>query len=379
MERKDYYKILGIERNSNIYDIKRAYRKLAIKYHPDRNQGNKEYEEKFKEVKQAYEILSNSEKRSMYDKYGHSAFNNSNDESGFTAEFSTSGDFGDIFGDVFGDFFGTNKSRSNLNKKGSDIKYDLYIELEDIIKGSTKNIEVNILQKCSLCRGTGCRSGYNKNICNLCKGTGDIINKQGFFTVQQTCPNCKGNCYIISNPCYICHGEGIEKSVKNISIKIPIGIDTNDTIRLVGKGNCGKFGLNPGDLYINIKIKKHNIFTRKGNDLYCNIPVNCSMAALGGTIKINTLSGNIKIKIPYETQTGKLLRIKYRGLKDLKRNIWGDLICRVYVVTPINLNEFQKKLLYDLGKSLKNYNYIKNNTNSKSFFEKIKKFFQNFN
>ncbi len=372
MEKKDYYQVLGISKNANKSDIKRAYRKLAIKYHPDRNQGNKIFEEKFKEVKEAYEVLIDDKRRSVYDKYG-----NSFGDSDFVSEFTTSSDFNDIFGDVFGDIFGVKKNKKN-NKKGSDIEYDLYIELEDVLNGTSKNIKINVIQKCSLCNGTGCRSGFNKTICKICKGSGNLRIKQGFFTVQQTCPNCNGERYIINNPCYICKGEGIEKASKDIIVKIPLGISNNDRIRLVGKGNCSSFGKNPGDLYIRIKINKHNIFSRKGNDLYCKIPISFSIAALGGKLKIPTLLGNVILKIPPETQTGTVFIIKNRGIKSLKRNVLGNLFCKVYVETPVNLDKNQKKILYNLNNSLNNNNNFKvNNPKSKNFLEKVKIFFKN--
>ncbi len=378
MQKKDYYKILGISKNANLSEIKKAYKKLAIKYHPDRNQGNKYYEEKFKEIKEAYEILSNDNKRSMYDQYGHSAFNNSSDDS-FTSSFTSSGDFGDIFGDVFGDIFGTKRSKNrSSSNRGSDIKYNLIINLEDVIYGISKKIRVNIIQKCSLCFGTGCRTGYKKVLCNVCKGSGDLKIKQGFFTVQQTCPNCNGECYIINNPCYICKGEGVERCMKDILIKIPAGVNNNDKIRLVGKGNLGAFGKNPGDLYICIKLRKHDIFDRDGNDLYCKIPINFTIAALGGKIEVPTLEGNINLKIPPETQTGKIFRIKNKGIKSFKNNIKGDLLCKIYIETPVNLNEYQKKLLYNLNFSLDKNNKENNNPKSKNFFDKVKIFFKNF-
>ncbi len=372
MEKKDYYKILGVNNKSTTFEIKKAYKRLAIKYHPDRNKGDKLYEEKFKEIKEAYEVLSDSKKRSMYDQYGHV---DNTDTSDFTADFSTTSDLGDIFGDVFGDIFGTKKSKSN--KKGTDVQYDINLTLEDVLNGVNKQIQIYIMQKCSLCHGSGCRSGYEKKICNICKGTGRLQIRQGFFTLQQTCHNCNGECYIISDPCYICKGEGIEKTLKTIIVKIPAGVDNNDRIKLVGKGNCGSFGCNPGDLYICVKVKKHNIFNREGNNLYCNVPINFSLAALGGVIEVPTLLGNIKLKIPPETQTGKLFRIRNRGIKFLKKNMWGDLFCRVYIETPVNLNKYQKKLLYNLGFSLTGNNKEINNPKSTNFINKVKKFFSN--
>ncbi len=377
MQKKDYYKILGISKDANLAEIKKSYKRLAIKYHPDRNQGNKYYEEKFKEIKEAYEILSDDNKRSMYDQYGHSAFNNSDDS--FTSSFTSTGDFNDIFSDIFGDVFGSNKKNKNRSSsnRGSDIQYDIVLNLEDVIYGVSKNIRINVIQKCSLCNGTGCRTGYKKIVCNICKGSGNLKIKQGFFTVQQTCPNCNGERYIINNPCYICKGEGVERSLKDILVKIPAGVNNNDKIRLIGKGNSGVFGKNPGDLYICIKLRKHNIFNRDGNNLYCKIPINFTIAALGGKIEVPTLEGNINLKIPPETQTGKIFRIKNKGIKSLKSNIKGDLLCKVYIETPVNLNRYQKKLLYNLGFSLNN-NKENNNPKSRNFFEKVRNFFKNF-
>ncbi len=381
MQKKDYYKILGISKDASLIDIKKSYKRLAIKYHPDRNKGSKYCEERFKEIKEAYEILSDNNKRSMYDQYGHTAFNNSDsyDDSVFTSSFTSSGDFSDIFGDVFGDIFGNkkNKNKSSVHNKGTDVNCDILLNLEDVIYGVSKNISINVIQKCSLCNGTGCRTGYNRKICHLCKGSGNLKTKQGFFTVQQTCPNCNGECYIIDNPCYICKGEGVEKCTKNIIVKIPAGVNDGDKVRLAGKGNLGSYGKNPGDLYINIKLKKHAIFSRSGNNLYCKIPINFSIAALGGIIEVPTLEGNINFKIPSETQTGKIFIIKNKGIKSLNSNLKGDLLCKVFVETPINLNKYQKKLLYDLGFSLNNNNE-NNNPKSKNFFDKVKRFFKNF-
>ncbi len=381
MSNKDYYDILGVSKTAKERDIKKAYKRLAIKYHPDRNRGDKNSEEKFKEVKEAYEILSDKNKRSMYDQYGHS-FNQENYSSGFTSSdfdvnVSSGSDFSDIFGDVFGDIFGSKKKKSN-SKKGSDILYDMELNLEEVLKGVYKEIEFNIIQKCSVCHGNGCRPGTKRNVCSTCKGSGSLKTRQGFFTIQQTCPSCNGECYIINNFCYICRGSGTEKSLKKIFVKIPPGVDNNDRIRVPGKGNCGNYGLSPGDLYIRIKIKKHNIFTRENNNLYCEIPINFSMAALGGDIEIPTLDGKIRFKIPPETQTGRLFRIKNKGIKYIRNNRYGDLLCRVFIETPVNLNNYQKKILRDLEISL-NKNNIINNPKSNNFFISIKKFFDNLN
>ncbi len=374
MSKKDYYTILGISKTAGNFDIKRAYKRLAIKYHPDRNKGNKVFEEKFKEIKEAYEVLSDPKKRSVYDQYGHNAFNQ--DNSGFASGFSGSGDFGDIFGDVFGDIFGSRKKTSD--SKGSDVSYDMELDLEDAVKGISRKIKVSIMQKCSVCYGSGARSGTKRKLCSTCNGSGNLHMRQGFFSVQQTCPNCNGSCYIIDNPCYVCHGSGVERSLKELLVKIPAGINTGDKICLSKEGNCGDFGKFPGNLYIKIKVKKHNIFNREDNNLYCEVPINFSMAALGGKIEIPSLNGKLKLRIPPETQTGRLFRIKNKGVKSVNNDFYGDLLCKVFVETPINLNDYQRKLLYDLGFSLTgNNNGGKNNPKSKSFFDRVKKFLSN--
>ncbi len=370
MSKKDYYDILGISKKANNQEIKRAYKRLAIKYHPDRNRGNKIYEEKFKEIQKAYEVLNDDKKRSMYDQYGHTSF----DQDNYT-DFTYTTDFSDIFGDVFGDIFNSNKNKKSYsNSNGSDILYKINITLEEVIKGVSKNIKVNLIQKCSICNGTGCKPGTVRKICNTCNGNGNIHIKQGFFTIQQTCPSCNGNCYVINDVCYICRGSGTEKVYKNFSIKIPSGINSGDSIRIIGKGNYGGYNTKCGDLYIKIKVKKHPIFKRFNNDLYCKIPINFSIAALGGEIEIPSLYKKIIFKIPPETQTGKIFRIKNKGIKYLKSNRYGDLLCKVIVETPVNLNKLQKKILYNLGVTLKK-NIKKNNPKSESFLNNLKNFF----
>ncbi len=376
MNKKDYYEILGISKSANNIDIKKAYKRLAMRYHPDRNKGDKSCEEKFKKIKEAYEVLSDKKKRSMYDQYGHTDFNQNNGYNDFTSGFSSSADFGDIFGDVFGDIFGSRKSKSKKNV-GSDIYCNVDLTLEEVLKGISKKIKVFVMQKCSICKGNGCRPGTNRKLCNVCNGNGNIKTSQGFFTIQQTCPSCNGECYIIKNICYICRGSGTEKVSKNFFVKIPCGVKNNDQIRIVGKGNYGGIDSIPGDLYIKIKIKKHHIFSRDKNDLYCEVPINFSMAALGGVIEIPTLENSIKIRIPPETQTGKIFRIKNKGIKSYNSNIYGDLLCKVFIETPVNLNKYQKKLLYDFGVSISSSNN-RNNPKCKNFFDNIKKFFNYF-
>ncbi|MFI4819130.1 MAG: molecular chaperone DnaJ [Enterobacterales bacterium] len=365
MSKLDYYEILGVSKNSEEREIKKAYKRLAMKFHPDRNLGNKKAESKFKEIKEAYEILTDPKKRSAYDKYGHSAFDqNSNVED--------NSDFGDIFGDVFGDIFGGNGRQTST--KGSDLQYNIQISLEDSVKGVIKEIRIKTFEKCNLCNGSGARSKNSIINCKLCNGSGQIHTRQGFFTVQQTCPSCMGYGKVIKNICRKCNNGRIEK-LKMLSVKIPSGVDSGDRIRLTGKGEAGEYGISPGDLYVQIIIKKHPIFEREENNLYCEIPINFSKAALGGEIEIPTLYGRLKLKIPSETQTGKIFRIRGKGVKSVRGVSIGDLLCKIIVETPIRLNNYQKKLLFDLEKSFYNLNGNNNIPKSNNFVETVKKFF----
>ncbi|XBC44503.1 MAG: molecular chaperone DnaJ [Buchnera aphidicola (Schlechtendalia peitan)] len=374
MSKKDFYKILGVNQSSDERDIKKAYKKLAMKYHPDRNQGDKSAEEKFKQIKEAYEILNDPKKRSAYDQYGHSAFEQGNTRSNtFTHSFSTNADFSDIFGDVFGDIFnGSGKRRSS---KGSDLRYNMQLDLEEAVRGTTKEIRIPTLQTCTSCYGYGTQSGAKPQNCPKCHGSGQIQTRKGFFTVQQTCPQCQGRGNVIQFPCYTCHGNGRIEKFKILSVKIPPGVNTDDQIRLNNEGEAGKNGAASGDLYVQITVKKHAIFEREENNLYCEVPINFSMAALGGEIEVPTLNGKVKLKIPSETQSGKLFRIKEKGVKSIRNKKQGDLLCRVIVETPVNLNEQQKQLLYQLGQSLGGFKGEKNSPKSTRFFEGVKRFF----
>ncbi|WP_343182617.1 molecular chaperone DnaJ [Buchnera aphidicola] len=375
MIKKDYYKILGITKSASHTEIKKSYKKLAMKYHPDRNQGDKNSEKKFKEIKEAYEILIDPKKRTMYDQHGHTAFEQGySNHSSFDENFSTNSDFSDIFGDVFGDIFGSN-SRKRRAQKGSDLQYDLELNLEEAVKGIKKKILIPTLKKCNSCHGSGTKNGENPEKCKMCKGNGQIHIRQGFFSVQQTCTHCHGSGEIISNPCISCNGSGRIKKTKKIIVTIPAGVDNKDKIKLNNEGEAGKNGAPSGDLYIQILVKKHQIFKRKGNDLYCEIPINFCMAALGGKIEVPTIDNKIKITIPPETQSGKLFRIRGRGVNSIRTYQTGDLLCKIIIETPINLNNTQKKILQDLEKSLNNNNKVQNNPKSKRFFDGIKKFF----
>ncbi|WP_343154880.1 molecular chaperone DnaJ [Buchnera aphidicola (Pseudoregma panicola)] len=375
MSKKDYYKILGISQSATDLEIKKAYKRLAIKYHPDRNQGNKNFEEKFKEIKQAYEILSNKEKRSAYDKYGHQAFDQSNYNNNYNGNFTNTNDFGDIFGEVFGDIFGDEKRHKS--ERGSDLQYNLNINLEDVVNGIEKKIKIPTLKKCNFCNGTGNRKNLYNNVCHTCNGNGQIHIRKGFFTIQQTCYTCNGKGKYIKNPCYKCNGEGRLNTIKTLSVKIPPGIDTGDKIRLNKEGEAGKNNSDNGDLYVKIKIKKHPIFKRKKSNLYCKIPINFSVAAIGGIVEVPTLNGKVKLKIPKETQYGELFRIRGKGVKTINSIYCGDLICKIIVEIPVNLNEKQKKIIYKLGKSLNKQNGNKNSPKYERFFYRVKKFFEN--
>ncbi|QJC28108.1 molecular chaperone DnaJ [Enterobacteriaceae endosymbiont of Plateumaris braccata] len=365
MSEKDYYEILGVAKNAKDREIKQAYKRLAIKFHPDRNQGKKEAENKFKEIKQAYEILSDKQKRSAYDQYGHSAFEQDN--------INNTTDFGDIFGDVFGDIFGN--SRNYKSNKGNDLKYAINISLEEAVKGTIKEIKIPFLKKCTNCNGTGAQGSLQN--CYTCNGHGQIQMRQGFFTVQQTCPNCNGKGTLIKKLCITCKGKGKVEKYKILSIKIPSGINTGDRIRLNGEGDLGNNGAPSGDLYIEIRIKKHPLFVREENNLFCELPINFSIAALGGNLDIPTLNGYVKIKIPPETQTGKIFRLRNKGIKSIRDNLIGDLLCKIIVETPVNLNDKQKIMLHNLGKTFFKSNNYKNIPKYKKFIKNIKLFFDN--
>ncbi|MEI4259821.1 MAG: molecular chaperone DnaJ [Candidatus Dasytiphilus stammeri] len=373
MAKKDYYEILGVSKSADEREIKKAYKRLAMRYHPDRNAGNKDAESKFKEVKEAYEILIDSQKRSAYDQYGHAAFEQGTGS--YETEFSNSStDFSEIFGEVFGDIFGSSR-RQHRASRGSDLQYTLSLTLEEAVRGVTKEIRLPTLERCSNCKGKGCKLGTSPVTCSTCQGSGQIQLRQGFFTVQQTCPYCHGQGTLIKDPCIYCGGRGRAEKNKILSVKIPAGVDNGDRIRLSGEGAAGERGSSAGDLYVQIEVKKHPIFARDKNNLYCEVPISFGMAALGGEIEVPTLGGRIKIKVPAETQTGKLFRMRGKGVKSLRGGFTGDLLCKIVVETPVNLNERQKEILRELENNI-NYSSGKhNNPRSRTFFEGVKKFF----
>lgn len=373
MAKNDYYEILGVGRSADEREIKRAYKRLAMKYHPDRNPDNHEAENKFKEIKEAYEILTDAQKRAAYDQYGHAAFEQGGMGGGGGGGFGGGADFGDIFGDVFGDIFGG--GRRQRSSRGADLRYNMELSLEEAVRGISKEIRIPSLQSCQTCDGSGAKPGTKPQTCQTCKGAGQVQMRQGFFAVQQPCPSCHGRGSVIADPCNSCHGRGRVEKTKTLSVKIPAGVDEGDRIRLSGEGEAGENGAQAGDLYVQVSVRKHPIFEREENNLYCEVPINFSMAALGGEIEVPTLDGRVKLKIPSETQTGKLFRMRGKGVKSVRGGPVGDLLCRVVVETPVKLNEKQRALLEQLGESLGGPAGDKNSPKSKSFFDGVKKFF----
>lgn len=371
MAKKDYYELLGINKSADEKEIKKAYKRLAMKYHPDRNQGDKEAAEKFKEIQEAYEVLSDKQKRATYDQYGHAAFEQGG-AGGFGGFGGAGGDFGDIFGDIFSDMFGGRGSRSRV-VRGDDLRYDLEISLEEAVKGTTKDIKINTLAECEHCHGSGAEQGSKVETCPTCHGSGRLRRQSGFFVQETPCPSCHGSGKKIEKPCKKCHGDGRVHKAKNLSVKVPAGVDTGNQLRLSGEGAAGENGAPAGDLYVVIHVKPHHIFERDGNNLYCEVPISFTMAALGGEVEVPTLDGRVKLKIPAETQTGKLFRMRAKGVASVRGGYAGDLIVKIIVETPVHLNEEQKELLRKLEESLEGQ--PKQRPKSSGFFDGVKKFF----
>ncbi|PJG83139.1 molecular chaperone DnaJ [Caviibacterium pharyngocola] len=376
MAKRDYYEVLGVQKGADEKEIKRAYKRLAMKYHPDRTKGDKESEEKFKEVNEAYEILADKEKRAAYDQYGHQAFEQGGfgGAGGFGGGFGGA-DFGDIFGDMFGDIFGGGRGRQRV-VRGEDLRYDIEISLEEAVRGTKKDIQINTLVECDHCHGSGAEKDSKVEICPTCQGAGRVRRQQGFFVTEQVCPTCHGSGKKIEKPCKKCHGDGRVQKRKNLSVTIPAGVDTGNQLRLAGEGAAGENGAPAGDLYVVIHVKDHHIFERDGNNLYCEVPISFTMAALGGEIEVPTLDGRLKVKIPEETQTGKLLRLRGKGVTSARSGYAGDLICKIVVETPVKLNDEQKDLLRKLEESLEGGSK-RHNPKSSGFLDGVKKFFDN--
>ncbi|WP_395342529.1 molecular chaperone DnaJ [Ningiella sp. W23] len=369
MSKRDYYEVLGVAKSASDRDIKKAYKKLAMKYHPDRAQGDKGLEEKFKEVQEAYEILSDERKRAAYDQYGHAGVDPNRAGGGAGAA-----DFGDIFGDVFGDIFGGGRQRQSRARQGSDLRYNLDMSLEEAVRGKEVEIRVPTLVECDTCHGSGAKKGTSATTCPTCKGNGQVQMRQGFFAVQQTCPTCSGKGKIVSDPCSPCRGQGRVEKTKTLSVKVPAGVDTGDRIRLSGEGEAGEQGAPAGDLYVQVQVREHHIFTRDGNNLYCEVPLNFTTAALGGEIEVPTLDGKVKLKITPETQTGKMFRLRGKGVKSVRSGAIGDLMCKVEIETPVNLSSEQKELLEAFEASITGQG-AKHRPKEKGFFDGVKQFF----
>ncbi|MFZ2310985.1 MAG: molecular chaperone DnaJ [Methylobacter sp.] len=351
MAKEDYYKLLGVDRNASDAEIKKSYRSKAMKHHPDRNKDNQqEAEAKFKQIKEAYEVLSDPKKRSAYDQFGHAGVDASmggGRHGGFGGE-----SFSDVFGDVFGDIFGGGRQQRSSVQRGSDLRYNLELTLEEAVFGTDAKIRVPVLVTCGECSGSGAKKGSSPVICSTCHGHGQVRMQQGFFSVQQACPTCQGSGKQIKDPCGVCRGQGRVQETKTLSAKIPAGVDTGDRIRLAGEGEAGINGGPSGDLYVQVQVKEHAIFTRDGENLYCEVPISFPTACLGGELEVPTLNGKVLLKIPAETQTGKLFRLRGKGVKPVRGGAVGDLLCRVQVETPVHLTKEQKALVEQLSESL---------------------------
>ncbi len=377
--KEDFYTLLGVSKNASEAEIKQSYRKMAMKYHPDRNKDNPEEAEiKFKQIKEAYEILSDSKKRAAYDQFGHAGVDPSmgGGRGGFGGGAEN---FSDIFGDVFGDIFGGGRQQQRSNvQRGSDVLYNLELTLEEAVGGTETTLKVPVLTTCGECSGSGAKKGSSPITCSTCHGHGQVRMQQGFFSVQQACPTCRGTGKQIKDPCPKCYGQGRVKETKTLSVKVPSGVDTGDRIRLAGEGEAGVNGGPSGDLYVQVKVKDHPIFTRDGANLYCEVPISYPTACLGGEIEVPTLDGKVMLKIPAETQTGKLFRLRGKGVKPVRGGAVGDLLCRVQLETPVHLTKEQRALIEQLAASLsgggkkhspQEHGFI---DGVKSFFDKLK-------
>jgi molecular chaperone DnaJ len=373
MAKRDYYKVLDVPRNASEADIKKAYRRLAMKFHPDRNPGDKEAEESFKEAKEAYEVLSDEQKRAIYDQHGHDGIDAAR-QGGGAGGFGGA-DFGDIFGEVFGDIFGGGRrgGRSQVFR-GADLRYELELELPQAVFGYTTEVEIPRLMECETCHGSGAAKGHTPTTCDQCQGSGQMRISQGFFQLQQPCNRCRGTGRIIRNPCDTCLGQGRVRRTRKLSVKVPAGVSTGDRIRLGGEGEAGRNGGPAGDLYIEMNVKPHPIFEREGDDLSCEVPVSFATAVLGGAVKVPTLEGDVSLKIPAETQSGRVFRLRDKGVKPVRGGDRGDLFCRVVVETPVNLSSDQRELLKKFDESLRS-DGRGHTPREEGFFEGVKRFF----
>lgn len=372
MAKRDYYEVLGVSHESSDADFKKAYRRLAMKYHPDRNENNADAEVKFKEAKEAYDVLSDGQKRQIYDQYGHAGIEQ---QGGFSPQ--GGGDFGDVFGDIFGDIFGGGGGRGGQNRayRGADLQYNLELSLEEAVFGTEANIDISSRQSCETCSGSGAEPGTSLENCETCGGVGQVRMQQGFFSIQQACPKCHGKGKVITSPCGNCRGAGSVEKPRTLSVKVPGGVDTGDRIRLSSEGEAGENGGPAGDLYVQVSVKQHPIFKRDGEHLHCEIPIGFVTAALGGEVEIPTLDGRINLKIPAETQTGKQFRMRSKGVKPVRGGAQGDMFVHVLMETPVNLSKQQKELLQELNTSLLSGGK-KHNPKSQGWGDGVKSFFE---
>lgn len=376
MAKRDYYKVLDVPRTATEVEIKKAYRRLAMKYHPDRNPEDKEAEELFKEAKEACEVLTDPQRRAAYDQYGHAGVEAADARSRAGAQGPMGDAFTEAFSDIFGDIFGAARRGGGHSQvfRGADLRYDLELDLAEAVFGHTAEIEIRRLAECDTCQGTGAAKGSQATSCDMCGGVGQVRISQGFFQLQQTCPQCRGSGTLIKNPCDTCLGQGRVRRPRKLSVKVPAGVDTGDRVRLSGEGEAGRNGGPPGDLYVEIHVREHPIFERDGEHLSCEVPVSFATAALGGSVEVPTLESNVTLKIPSETQSGRVFRLRDKGVKPVRGGARGDLFCRVVVETPVNLSAEQRELIRKLEESLRN-DGNRHAPREKGFFEGVKRFF----
>ena len=370
MSKHDYYETLGVARNASDEELKKAYRRSAMKHHPDRNPDDKVALEAFKECKEAYEVLSDPAKRRMYDQHGHAAFEHGMGGGGGPG--AGFGDMGDIFGDIFGNIFGGGGPGRGA-RRGADIGYVMELDLEEAVAGVEKRIDIPTLAVCGPCKGSGSEDG-KVDTCATCHGRGQVRMQRGIFTMQQPCPHCGGRGQTIVNPCKTCHGNGRVEEEKILSVKIPAGVDNGDRIRLAGEGEAGPAGTSPGDLYVEVRVRAHDIFERDGDDLHCDVPIRISQAALGDIVRVPTLGGEAEIRVPAETQTGKVFRLRDKGVKSVRSRKTGDLYCKVVVETPVNLTPEQRVLLEQFEATFVGDGARKHSPRSSTFLDGVKGF-----
>lgn len=378
MAKRDYYETLGVSRNAPEAEIKKAYRRLAMKHHPDRNPDDKTSEAQFKEAKEAYEVLTDQQKRAAYDQFGHAGVDPSaaaGARGGFYGG-AAGANFADIFGDVFGDIFGGGgRARGGPQAhRGTDLRYTLELELEKAVRGTEVRIRVPTLAACETCKGTGAKPGTQPTTCPTCAGHGQVRMQQGFFSIQQTCPNCHGSGRVVTSPCPDCHGEGRVRHTKTLSVKVPAGVDEGDQIRLAGEGEAGDSGGPPGDLYVQVRLKPHPIFKRDGDDLHCEMPVSMATATLGGDVEVPTLDGLARLNIPAGTQSDKVFRLRGKGVTNVRNGHTGDLYCHATIETPVSLTRKQRELLEEFDRLVREGG-ARHSPRGESWVERVKSFF----